>query len=70
VSGTYIGTTHQDAGRRGSHRSQGRQRFAIKTTGLARGAPVKSQTAPWYLKRALSRPEAKQTRPPAIQAVA
>lgn len=41
---------------------RGRPPFAIPTTGLVRGAAIKAKVAPWFLKRALSRPEHKRHR--------
>lgn len=49
-------TTHSSRAN-GHGQKVSRQRFAIKTTGLVRGMPLKSKTAPWFLKSWGSRPE-------------
>lgn len=54
VKGTA--TTHSSK-HNGHGQTVPRFRFAVGTSGLVRGAPVKSKTAPWYLKQFGSRPQ-------------
>lgn len=62
TKGTHQGTTHQS--RHSGHGPKIRRtRFAIPTTGRQRGVPIKGHFEPWYLKRALSKPEDKRIRP-------